>query len=231
MLALNLAFKKKDTYQSLIAEPVQVTATARNIASVVYRGYNKRNGKYMWRVTTVGLVANQIAPGMLATLAGTAGHDGSHEVIFVDVANQIVDIENTVPRGIPNGGAAGTLTPAGVVSDNVRNLGNMNTNGINEDLGYRSYTTSESFVIRANSEAEQPIIQVTEMGTSGVTVTIRYSLDRVNWIAFPTPISAVAIGSGATGGFLMNQINFNDIYIRIDVTVGGASSNYYVLAR
>jgi hypothetical protein len=117
-----------------------------------------------------------------------------------------------------------------VATDNERVAGNAIVNADGEQLGF-SYTTNQSFVRRfTNVDGLTPCVQVVNGGIAQCTVTITYSLNKVNWLPFVTPISTVVVGAGTSVGFILNQFNFNDVFIRIDI-VATAGASYYVIAR
>lgn len=231
MIPVAVVNKKAEMHGYLVAENVQLAATNVNIVAVTYLGYDKMridSNKHKWRVTVAALTM-QAVPGMKVVIANTLSWDGVWEVASWDTANNRVDFWCSVPSTTA-GGAVGTITASGVCPDNDIVAGTAIINRDGQLVAY-SYTTNQSFVKRFTSvDGMNPVVQVNNTGTQQVTVTITYSLDKVNWLAFPTPIAAVVVAAGASGGFILNQFNMNDIFIRIDIVVT-AGAIYHVIAR
>jgi len=239
MIANNLAFTKYELPGGLCAEPLQVASNLNNIVAIFYIGYDKHskydNSKHIWRVSMAAMAANEFAPGMKAVIAGSndafTGQWTIKEVRMAVMAlPAYVDIYTPFGREhhVLNNGGVGTVTAGGTVEQSivVPGFNFINNNGT---AIVRTYATSESFVYMPQPEVMNSFVQVTNGGTAQVAIAITWSLDRVNWIAFPTPIAG-NVAAGTTAGFVVAQGNMNGIYIRIQATVT-AGANYYILAR
>lgn len=185
----------------------------------------------LWRVELAVFTANMWAEGMKVTLAGTSFPIGTYLINNVDSVGKYLfivtpywhhDYKQTV--------AGGTATPKGEPDIVTDVLGTVLYNNDGEQVAMQ-YNANQSFITKiSNSLDKASLIQVVNThATNGITVTIRCSLDKVNWAPLPTAISADAITAGATKLYNINEAMY-EAWLRIDVVVTSGAT-FYVIAK
>lgn len=228
MIATNVLFKPGKSPEGLFMEAIQTTFGTINISSIVRTTWDKFRERHVYRVALLAPIpAGSLGPEMGIVVAGTNNHDATYTVKDIDFANNIIRLYHQTAMG-PDETGIGNVTVGGTIPEGIVIPGTILTNNDGQPI-FNTYQSSGSFVFKTRNDSN-PVVQVTELGTGGLAIDIKFSLDRVNWLDFPTPISSVAIAASNSGAFILNQSMMTDIYIKVDVTAG-ANSNYYVLAK
>lgn len=226
MIASNVLFKQGTSPQGLFMEAIQVPSGTINITSINSVGWDKFKQSFFYTIILASTPpANSIAAGMDVVVSGTNNHDGNY--LVKDINGTTLRVYSKSEHK-PDEAAGGTVTAGGICEEATVLPGTVFKNNKGNGI-FNTYQSSGSFIVLTRNDAN-PVIQVTELGTSGVSVTITFSLDRVNWLPLPTPISGVGIGAGSSAGFILSQFLMTDVYIKIDIAAG-ANSNYYVLVK